>query len=42
MIDIKESIWKEIVLNGDIKILSNDLLFNRIDDIEKEKIMSEL
>lgn len=42
MIGLKNPNWEEIVLDGDINILSNDLLFNRIDDIAKEKIMSEL
>ena len=42
MIGLKDPKWEEIVLDGDINILSNDLLFNRIDDNKKEKIMSEL
>lgn len=42
MLSFSANNWCEKDLTGNIKILSNELLFNRIDDTEKEKIMNEL
>lgn len=42
MLGITDKCFRERTINGDIKILSNDLLFNRIDDPEKDNIMEQL
>lgn len=38
----KESNWQEKELTGNIKIVNNELLFNRIDDEETKSIMDKL
>ena len=43
MLDIsKESNWLEKEITGNIKIVNNELLFNRIDDEETKSIMDKL
>ena len=43
MLDIsKESNWQEKEITGNIKIVNNELLFNRIDDEETKSIMDKL
>ena len=43
MLDIsKESNWQEKELTGNIKIVNNELLFNRIDDEETKSIIDKL
>ena len=42
MLNTNSENWAEKEITGNIKIQSNDLLFSRIDDIEKERIMNEL
>ena len=38
----KESNWQEKELTGNIKIVNNELLFNRIDDEETKSIIDKL